>query len=240
MKVTLRAVSILLGFLLTLVVCPAVAQTTFPGGALGNSIGNSLGNNTLNNSALDTAQGRPIAKRKKDTAADSARRTERLLIFRLTKPAKAGLLSLIFPGGGQIYNHSYWKLPLVYGGVGAVTYAEFFYQSGYKEYANSKILWATGKQATDPGPRSKLETTAQGVENGLVFYRGWRDKFLAYSLIVYGITALDAVVDAHLSDFDVSDDLSLHWYPTFIPMPSALPMPGMALTLNLNSKRSPK
>ncbi|WP_188809941.1 DUF5683 domain-containing protein [Hymenobacter cavernae] len=190
---------------------------------------------------LDTAQGRPIAKRKKDTAADSARRTERLLIFRLTKPAKAGLLSLIFPGGGQIYNHSYWKLPLVYGGIGAITYADFFYQVRYKEYANSLEIWRrTGTNTGDPGPRSSLETSEANVRTGLNVYRTSRDKFIAYSLLVYGVTALDAVVDAHLSEFDVSDDLSLHWYPTLIPMPSALPMPGLALTLNLNSKRSPK
>ncbi|HEX8351178.1 MAG TPA: DUF5683 domain-containing protein [Hymenobacter sp.] len=216
----------------------AQAQTTL-NGSFSNPLGNTLGNNPQN-MVPDTAQGRPIAKRKKDTAADSARRTERLLIFRLTRPAKAGLLALIFPGGGQIYNHSYWKLPLVYGGVGAVTAAEFFYQSRYREYTNSKALWLVGKEAQDPGPNSSQETTLANVQTGIVFYRGWRDRFLAYSLVVYGITALDAIVDAHLRDFDVSDDLSLQWYPTLIPMPAALPMPGLALTLNLNSKRSTK
>jgi hypothetical protein len=240
MKAVLRGIGVSLGLCLGLLARPCSAQTTFPGGTLGNSVGNGLGNNTLN-SVPDTAQGRPIAKRKKDTAADSARRTERLLFFRLTKPAKAGLLSLILPGGGQIYNHSYWKLPLVYGGIGAVTAAEFFYQSRYKEYVNSKKIWlTTGTNVTDPGPRSRLEISRANVETGLAFYRGWRDRFIAYTLVVYGITALDAVVDAHLSDFDVSDDLSLQWHPTLIPMPSSLPMPGVALTLNLNSKRSTK
>jgi len=240
MKAALRSLGISLGVFMALLARPTFAQTTFPNSTLGNSIGNTLGNNTLN-SVPDTAQGRPIAKRKKDTAADSARRTERLLFFRLTKPAKAGLLSLILPGGGQIYNHSYWKLPLVYGGVGGVAYAEFFYQSRYKEYVNSKRIWqTTGSNATDPGPRSRLETSVTNVQTGIVFYRGWRDRFIAYSLVVYGITALDAIVDAHLSAFDVSDDLTLNWYPTLIPMPSALPMPGVALTLNLNSKRSTK
>jgi len=240
MKAALRGIGISLGLSVgaTLLTHSGLAQT-FPNSTLGNPMGNTLGNNTLN-SLPDTAQGRPIAKRKKDTAADSARRTEQLLFFRLTKPAKAGLLSLILPGGGQIYNHSYWKLPLVYGGLGAVAYSEFFYQTRYKEYSNSRALWQQGKQREDTGPRSKQETSLANVQTGLAFYRNWRDRFIAYSLVVYGITALDAVVDAHLSAFDVSDDLSLQWHPTLIPMPSALPMPGMALTLNLNSKRSTK
>ena len=76
--------------------------------------------------------------------------------------------------------------------------------------------------------------TLEAVEgsSGIVFYRGNRDIFYLYIGIAYGLQIVDALVDAHLKDFDVSDDLSLHWQPALLRVPGqawALPTaPGLS------------
>ncbi|NVO85962.1 DUF5683 domain-containing protein [Hymenobacter terrestris] len=167
-------------------------------------------------------------------AADSARRTERLLGMRVTRPQKAALLALALPGAGQVYNRRYWKLPLVYGGLGGVGYGLFFYQTGYREYADGKNqLIANPDMAISEleGKRVSQETSAANVQRGVNFYRRNRDTFIAYTAVVYGITILDALVDAHLRNFDVSDDLSLRLDPAVLPSPGQAPRAGLALTL---------
>jgi hypothetical protein len=178
------------------------------------------------------------AEKKQKAAADSAKRTERLFGLRLTRPAKAGLLALVAPGAGQIYNKSWWKLPLVYGALGGVGYGQYLYQIRYREYVNGYEARTDNNPATqDKGPRSSLERSDEAVYRGIVFYRGYRDIFILYTSLAYGLQVLDAVVDAHLKDFDVSDDLSLHWQPTLLPIPGqpmALPTaPGVTFALRM-------
>ncbi len=168
--------------------------------------------------------------------ADSTRRTERLLGLPVTRPQKAALLALALPGAGQIYNHRYWKLPLVYGGLGAVGYGLFFDQSRYRQYVDGKnqLLANPGMKLSELGGKEvRLETSAANVERGIVFYRRNRDTFIAYTALVYGITVLDALVDAHLRDFDISDDLSLRLNPALLPDRGAIPGAGLALSLHL-------
>lgn len=176
---------------------------------------------------------------------DSLRRTEKLLSFRVTRPQKAGFLALAIPGAGQIYNHSYWKLPLVYGALGGVGYGLFFYQSRYKEYVQGKreypIVYGAGQDPYVEGtPLAKLsganvrqETRVANIQRGIIFYRRNRDTFIAYTALAYGITILDAVVAAHLRDFDISEDLGLRLDPAALPSRTAVPATGLALTLYL-------
>ncbi len=168
--------------------------------------------------------------------ADSTRRTERLLGLPVTRPQKAALLALALPGAGQIYNHRYWKLPLVYGGLGAVGYGLFHYQSRYREYVDGKnqLLDNPGMPISElPGQNVSQETSAANIQRGIVFYRRNRDTFIAYTALVYGITVLDALVDAHLRDFDIGDDLSLRLDPALLPGRGAMPGAGLALSLHL-------
>ena len=178
----------------------------------------------------------PAAKKQKITA-DSAKRTEHMFRafgfkgIRLTRPGKAAMLALVLPGAGQIYNHRYWKLPLVYGALGGVIYGEYFYQKGYREFADAynnitdskKINPDTGApyKIFDPnlGARAKLVRSVDGLNSGVIFYRGYRDIFYLYIGLAYGLQIVDALVDAHLQDFDVSDDLSLHWEPRLMAVP---------------------
>ncbi|QDA61167.1 DUF5683 domain-containing protein [Hymenobacter jejuensis] len=198
----------------------------------------------LATSVLGTAQAQVVTAGPDSTQVDapavpdSLRKTARLLGMKVTPPTKAVLLAAFIPGAGQVYNHKYWKLPLVYGAVGGTLGVEFFYQSRYKEYVTG--FRARQQGLPDPGPRSSQETSAENVRAGIIFYRRYRDQFIAYSLLAYGMTIVDALVDAHLRDFDVSDDLSVHWNPTLLRVPTAPSAPGVAITLNLKSTRSTK
>lgn len=172
-----------------------------------------------------------------NTVADSLRRTEKLFGWRVTRPKKAALLALVLPGAGQIYNRQYWKLPLVYGGLGATGYGLYHYQSRYKEYIKGRDLYldAGGKlQIADlPGDQVKKETSVENIQRGVVFYRRYRDTFIAYNALLYGVTILDALVAAHLRDFDISEDLSLRLEPALLPTATAAPTAGLALSLHL-------
>ena len=194
----------------------------------------------------------PAAKRQK-AAADSAKRTEHMFRafgyegIRLTRPGKAALLAAILPGAGQIYNHRWWKLPLVYGAVGGTIAGEIFYQQRYRQFAdaynhitnptalNNGVRYQLGDDAL--GPQAKTFKTVDAINNGIVFYRGFRDIFYLYIGIAYSLQIVDALVDAHLQDFDVSNDLSLHWEPQLLPTPGqpwALPTnPGVLFALRV-------
>ena len=206
----------------------------------------------------DTAETRevvvsPAAKRSK-AAADSAKRTERMFRafgfqgIRLTRPGKAALLAVVLPGAGQIYNRRWWKLPLVYGALGGVVYGEYFYQTRYREFADaynditqSKINPKTGSayKIGDAalGPEAQRVRSVDGLNSGVIFYRGNRDLFYLYVGLAYGLQIVDALVDAHLKDFDVSDDLTFHWEPTLLAAPgraAVLPTtPGVLFALRV-------
>lgn len=186
----------------------------------------------------DTATVRkPTKKQKREqAAADSARRTEKLFGLRLTRPEKAGILALV-PGGGQIYNRRYWKLPIVYGMVGGLGYWVWFQQKYYSQYKQAYYDVRDGsKPLRDPslGDLASRETSLNNIYNNLTGYRSFRDLAVLVGALGYSLQILDAVVDAHLHDFDVSDNLSLHWQPTLVPVPGQLvPAGGVALTLRV-------
>ena len=195
----------------------------------------------------------PAARRQK-AAADSAKRTEHMFRafgypgIRLTRPGKAALLAALLPGAGQIYNHRWWKLPLVFGAVGGTIAGEIFYQQRYREFADAYNNITQTKTNPDTqlayrigdkklGPQASKVGTVNGLDNGIVFYRGYRDIFYLYIGIAYGLQIVDALVDAHLQDFDVSTDLSLHWQPQLLPtpgQPASLPTnPGVLFALRV-------
>lgn len=188
----------------------------------------------------DTATVRKLSKkdRRAQHAADSAKRTERLFGFRVTRPQKAGFLALI-PSGGQIYNKKYWKLPIVYGMVGGLGYWVHFQAKYYVEYRDAYRMSQT-KGNVAPStyldatrfPNASRETSGTNIYNNLTGYRSFLDLSVLISALGYSLQILDAVVDAHLYDFDVSDNLSLNWQPTMVPVPGQTAFaPGLTLTL---------
>lgn len=117
--------------------------------------------------------------------------------FRMRKsPTTAVLLSAVIPGAGQFYNESYWKIPIIGGLVGYFGYEYFRNNNLYKDYRDD---YAASQTELNPNGDLNLKTLRE-------FYRDQRDDFVWYFLIVYVINMVDAYVDAHLFDFDVSDD----------------------------------
>jgi hypothetical protein len=141
-------------------------------------------------------------------------------------PKRALWLALVIPGGGQIYNRKYWKLPLIYGGFMGCIYAMSWNNSMYKDYSQAYLDLTDN----DPNTQSYNEflhlgqtITSANVERYKdIFkkrkdkYRRWRDLSFFVMLGVYALSVIDAYVDAELSVFDISKDLSLKVEPTII------------------------
>ncbi|MBC6612163.1 hypothetical protein H8B15_14640 [Hymenobacter sp. BT507] len=192
-----------------------------------------------------------VAEPRQETAADSARKTEILFGRRVTRPTKAAFFAII-PGGGQFYNKKYWKVPLAVGLIGGTVAMEVYSQTQFHRYVQQKEFFAkrniTGNtRLTDaqfeesPGSRAPALVngrTPNYTERSVIIFRRYRDQFIAYSAVAYGLTVLDALVDAHLKDFDISDDLSLNVEPTMLRTPMVAAAPGMSLTFSLTSTRS--
>lgn len=174
------------------------------------------------------------------TAADSARRTERLLGHALTRPRKAVLLALMLPGAGQLYNRRWWKLPLVYGALGGVGYGLHRYQTLYREYADGRRALNKGASLSElSGANVSQEPTGHAVSTGLDFYRTRRDTFIGYAGVAYGVVVLDALVDAHLHAFDVSENLAVQVRPVLLPAAFTGVTPGLQLRMALKTARHP-
>jgi len=142
---------------------------------------------------------------------------------RVRNPRKATLYSTFFPGLGQIYNHKYWKVPIVWGAVGIPAYTFFYNRSWYNKCQKAISLINTYKQLGTSVPDSlygtvdpKLRTFVQaGDDNSLRSYRNQYRKDEDYSVLFFilfwGLNIVDATVDAHLASFDVGNNLSFHF-----------------------------
>jgi hypothetical protein len=128
-----------------------------------------------------------------------------------SSPKKATVLAFI-PGLGQIYNKKYWKLPIVYGGFAALIYSVSFYQNQYN------ILRQAVKDKNNNIPISDPSLQPYDVANLVSlrdFYRESRDLSWIGLGGLYILQIIDASVDAHLQEFDVSENISIKWQPNF-------------------------
>lgn len=125
-------------------------------------------------------------------------------------PTVAGCLSII-PGGGQIYNKKYWKLPIVYGALGISGYFVYNFAHQMTIYKKEFINRRDGNTAL-LRPELSMETDANILESKNT-YRRRMEIAIAVTSILYFLNIVDAVVDAHLYYFDISDDLSMQVTP---------------------------
>ncbi|HNQ13471.1 MAG TPA: DUF5683 domain-containing protein [Bacteroidia bacterium] len=126
-------------------------------------------------------------------------------------PNKAALYSALLPGAGQIYNRKYWKLPIVYGGIGMMTYFAINNNKELERYRTAIKLRSDGDPNTIDEFADRYED--QDLFTLKDFYRRNRDVSIISGVGIYLLQIVDAYVDAHLLYFDVSDDLSLHIRP---------------------------
>lgn len=141
-------------------------------------------------------------------------------------PKRAMWLAIVLPGAGQIYNRKYWKLPIVYGGFVGCAYAMRWNNQMYSDYSQAYL----DLMDDDPNTQSYnqfLHLGAKIDESNLQRYqqlfkkrkdkfRRWRDLSFFCLVGVYALSIVDAYVDATLSEFDISKDLSLKVEPTII------------------------
>ena len=158
------------------------------------------------------------------------------------EPRVAVWLSLLFPGGGQIYNRKLWKLPIVYGGYVGCIYALTWNQSTYTDYQNAYVDIMDNDPNTKSyedflPPHYEIDTS---MEDWLkdVFkqrknkYRRYRDLSIFAFAGMYIVAAIDAYVDAELSHFDISPDLSMRVEPSFMMDHRGTPTAGFSLAIN--------
>lgn len=134
---------------------------------------------------------------------------------------KATTLSLICPGAGQIYNKSYWRAPIVVGGLASMVYVIDWNNRGFQRFKTAYSLRADFEHNPDKYPEGvspdefKGRYSASYLKNLRDSYRRNRDLSLLLTAGVYIFQAVDAHVDAHLKDFDISDELSVELHPIF-------------------------
>ena len=141
-------------------------------------------------------------------------------------PKRAMWLALVIPGGGQIYNHKYWKLPIVYGGFVGCAYAMRWNNMMYRDYSQAYMDLLDNDPQTDSYNQfmhlgMQINASNQARYEKLFKarkdrFRRWRDMSFFVLIGVYAISVIDAYVDASLSEFDITDDLTLHIDPVIV------------------------
>ncbi len=174
----------------------------------------------------------PLPQSPAPSSKDSVRK-------RIWVPRVATIRSAIFPGLGQIYNRKYWKLPLVYGALGTTAVV---FRFNIVEY--NKIRFAYNTLINKDTANFKNVDTSlipfvrRGDLQGLRVNRNEFRKNIDYSVLVFmlfwALNVVDATVDAHLKNFDVSSDLSLKLKPTFNSGPAGR---GLSLVFDIHKSK---
>lgn len=166
-------------------------------------------------------------------------------------PKKASIYAALFPGLGQVYNGKYWKLPIVYGGYVGLIYIFGWNNNNYNDYSQayrtiSKYESAEEMTLADrlylenfiKNPSINLDNPSHftyvttSLKSGKDFYRRNRDLTIIGVAALHILSIIDASVDANLSDFDISNDLSLKVEPAHIYLNGQNPVLGLNLVFN--------
>lgn len=142
---------------------------------------------------------------------------------------QATYLALI-PGGGQIYNSKYWKLPILYGGMGAAAYFAYDNHVQYRRFLNSFYNELDSTTASDELGQRYSQADLIRLQDT---YRDWRDLSIIVGVLIYALSIVDAHVDAHLYSYDISDDLTYRFEPIMMP---AGPVTAIGLSFSMQFK----
>ncbi|MBW3468554.1 hypothetical protein EGN73_12125 [Arthrospiribacter ruber] len=142
-------------------------------------------------------------------------------------PKKATILSAVIPGAGQVYNEKAWKVPLIYGGFATNI---FFIDFNNRRY---QFLLDALRAFDDPDRENPLPNlNRDGLVRQVNFWRRNRDLNYFIFIGIYALNIVDAHVDAHLSSFDVSDDLTFRLEPVYENLWAGNNMFGLSLKIN--------
>ncbi|RGM10823.1 hypothetical protein DXC34_14230 [Bacteroides stercoris] len=163
----------------------------------------------------------PVLK-ESEVPADSLKKEINQKIW-VPNPTKATWLALVIPGGGQIYNRKYWKLPIFYGGFAGCAYALTWnskmykdYSTAYKDAMNGNMQSSSITDLLPPGYKISETQLKELLRKRKDTYRRYRDLSIFAFIGVYLLSVIDAYVDAELSNFDITPDLSMKVEPAVI------------------------
>jgi len=142
------------------------------------------------------------------TRRDSSRFLS-ILLDREHSPAKAALIAGVVPSGGQIYNRKYWKVPIAITGYGGAAYYLAYNQRSYKGARRDYLA----ENDTIPETQNLSGRSSQELLSDINRFRRDRDLSILLLFAWHGLCVIDANVDAHLLQWDVSEDLSLKVRP---------------------------
>lgn len=139
---------------------------------------------------------------------------------------KASVYSAILPGAGQVYNKKYWKVPIIYAGIGSSIYFAVDNQNKWSQYRDAYNERKNGE--TDP--YAEVYTDSQLITI-MDYYERNRDLSYILAAAVYLLNIVDASVDAHLFDFEVNENLSLQIRPSYLEQAKHV-QSGLSFQLN--------
>jgi len=142
----------------------------------------------------------------------------------LKVPKRAGMYSAIIPGAGQVYTKKYWKVPIIYAGL--ITSAYYFKENHdfYDLYKGTYLKRIDGNTADN------LDYSNADLITLTEFYRRNREVSALLFILTYILNIVDASVSAHLFDYDVTEDISLHLQPIYMEKENAN---GLSLSIKL-------
>lgn len=127
-------------------------------------------------------------------------------------PTKATIMSAALPGLGQVYNKKYWKVPIIWGGIGTSLYFGFSNQNSFKKFRK-----AYGNRIDDdPNTTDEYEDvlSPEGLKANMDYHQKNRDLSFVIAGVLYILNVVDAAVDAHLFNFPKNDKLSFNLQPS--------------------------
>ena len=178
--------------------------------------------------ALKTGKNYDSTSKKNILALDTAAKKH--------NPKIATFRSAVLPGWGQAYNKKYWKIPIVYGAIGTAAGVFFYNLKIYKILKQAVIYRSDADPSNDILVNEKYRNLSTG---SLRTYRNIFRQNVDYSVlafvILWGLNVVDATVDAHLKEFDVSDDISFRIQPGYNPSTNSK---GISLIFSFKNKSS--
>ena len=156
-----------------------------------------------------------------DTIVKSSKPKKSVKAKKPHSPQTATIMSACLPGLGQIYNGKWWKVPIVYAGLGGLGYMAYSNYSEYRSYLHA-YEYKTGDLPVGTTLNNhETDLANRYTESQLQTYKeSYRRDFELYTIITvawYGLNILDACVDGHLYTYDISDDLSFSIDPYLKP-----------------------
>lgn len=145
--------------------------------------------------------------------------------------SKAAIYSAILPGLGQAYNKKYWKIPIIYAGFGAFGYFIVTNNQEFIQFKEAYLYVANGDTTFTDNPYVTKYNQSQ-LQEAMDYYRRNRDLSIILGTLWYTLNILEAYVDAHFFDYDISEDISMKVSPAAVGLPWAAtqPAPGIKVS----------